>query len=668
MLRKLHDNKISILLVVLCAIRVYIQSKLPLYPIDAAGVDDMLMVSYAHLLGDNNLFLGEYSFYTLLKLPGYGMFLWLNNFLNTRYSILLGVVYSAGCLLLFKTMKDLTQDTLKAFLTFIITLFCPVMFASSVGGRIYCIALVPVLTVYIAALYIGVIGRANMGKGALFFLFMAGIIYGFYRIIRYDHVWMTLFMIGVSIVVVVIVTTAEGFAVSKRKIIALLIPFIVGIAITTTLKTINYLNYGIYAASDFNEMHFAQMCKYLMSIEPVEEYDGVYVTMETLHRAADVSPNLKKLVDNRDSMGWDSQDENGEVWIDLYAWNLRYAADNLHLYANPIDCDLYFKQICDDLSNAFDSGVLKKRDIIAVSPFSAPLAVKDIPQMVKYSVVEGLDNVFHFSPIDIEWRYTDFSSDNQYTLMFEDYTNEEFVSVNELNESMSISGWFLPLDARDKLEIFLVDKDGKSIQMQFVDSQDVYDAKKIEQAKCARVYLDVSSDENFSVEETSIKLRISLNNKIVYEDYLSNFVNGISIDGIDYYIDNISYYHPNEAACQKMESYIESKQLFETAVIVIQRLSSLVLLFVLVVTICEIVICINGLRKKKKEDTLPSVLKIGLFFTIWIIVLMQSERNFSEWGGFSAFYSSGAYVLYCILIGLCINTCVDWRRASKKKV
>ncbi len=667
MQRKLHVNKISIVLLMLCALRVYVQSVVPLYPIDAAGVDDMLMVSYANMLGKNNLFLGEYSFFTLLKLPGYGMFLWLNNFLNTRYSVLLGMLYSIGCLLLFKSMKDLTHDTLKAFLTFLITLFCPVMFDSWVGGRIYCIALVPVLTVYISALYIGIIGRTKMGKNSLFYLFFAGIIYGFYRVVRYDHMWMTLFMVGVSLLVVVIITMKERGGV-LRKIVVLLIPFIIGITVTTTLKTINYFNYGIYAATDFNEMHFAEMCKYIMSIEPDEEYEGVYVSMETLHRAAEVSSNLKKLVDNRDLMGWDGLDENGEVWIDLYAWNLRYAADSLHLYTDPIECDLYYKQICDDLRNAFDSGTLKKRDIIAVSPFSAPLAIKDIPQMIKYSVVEGLENVFHFSPINIEWRYTDFASDNQYTLMFEDFTNEEFVSENELGKSVSISGWFFPIDERDELRIFLIDKDGKSIQMQFEDSQDVYDAKRIEQAKCARVNLFVLSNENFCVDESGIKIRVSINNELVYEDYLNNFVNGISIDGVDYYIDNVTYYFPNESACKKLENYKQSKEFLGTAVSVIQKLSGLVLFFVFAVMIGEIIIFINGVAKKKEEDALPIVLKIGLCFSIWIIVLMQSERNFSEWGGFYAFYSAGAYVFYCILISLCINTCIDWRRAYKEKV
>lgn len=667
MLKKLHCNKVSMVLLILCAVRVYIQSILPLYPIDAAGVDDMLMVSYANWLGDNNLFLGDYSFYTLLKLPGYGMLLWLNNFLNTRYSVLIGVLYSGGCLLLFKTMIDLTKDSLKAFLTFFITLWCPIMFAHSVGGRIYCIALVPVLTVYIAALYIGAIGRVDMGKSSLFYLSLAGIIYGFYRIIRYDHIWMTLFMVGVSFVVVVIVAKSEGFMALKSKITALLLPFVIGIAFTTALKTIIFLNYGVYATSDFNEMHFAEMCKYLMEIEPVKEYDGVYVSMETIHRAADVSPNLKKLVDNRDLMGWDSQYENGEVMCDLYAWNFRYAADKLHLYNNPIDCDLYFKQICDDLRNAFDSGLLTKRGIIAISPFSAPLAVKDIPRMLKYSIVEGLDNVFHFKPIRIEWRYTDFTSDNPNTLMLEDFTNEEFVSKDELSESVSICGWFFPIDTQDELEIFLFDKDGKSIKMTFVDSPDVYDAKKIEQAKCARVNLDVLSDDNFKVDETSIKIKISLNNKIIYEDYLRNFENGIIIDGIDYAINKVSYSHPNEAARKKMETYIESKQLFESVVKVIQRLSGLMLFFVIVVTIGEMILFISSVIKNKQEDILPLVLKLGLFITIWVIVLMQAERNFSNWDDFRNTYSAGAYIFYSILIGLCINTCIDWGRACKKQ-
>ncbi len=639
--------------------RIYIQIITPLYPRILFGVDDLLMVRYADLLGKNGKFLGEYNFYTLNKLPGYAFFLWLNDKLNTPYSFLYGVFLVIACLIFMYAVYLYYKDRKKAFICFLFVLFCPVLVSHDVFGRVYCIALVPILTILIAAAYIGIIAQRSDYKKMLIWIILAGITYGSYSITRYDSIWMTLFIVGITLVLIIF-SFKENKGIGKTKNIIYvsiyLIPILIGVFFTNALCLTNYLNYGIYAKTDFNDSHFAEMCKLLMDIEQDEEVAGVYVTMDAINKAAENSEKFKELVDNRNQVGWDGVLENGEINIDIYAWDLRYAADALGWYADAKTAESNYGEICQDLQNAFASGNLKKRNIIAVSPFSAPFRMEDISRMIKYSVQEGVYDVVTFKGVMTDTKIMEENSDGLEAQLFENYTNEELISPDEIGIT-SLSGWLMASSDETNIKVYLVDGE-KRYPVEFQPSDDVYSVYGVEQAKNARFAIELT-DENRAKEPLKIE--------IVNEDgdvnclSLAEFAeNKTAIQGCLYNIDNYAYVGKDNKIDSKLKLEEKTCKTVNCCIARMGKISFVMFEGSIIAIIMDIVLLILLKFIKSKEDCnfviISLIVKLGLLISMWAIIMLQSERNFMTLTPFLPSSSSGAYILYAIYLGLCICT------------
>ena len=656
---------------VMVVLRIILQMMVPLYPIVYGDVDDMLMVNFATKMSLKKPWLGEYDTFTLNKLPGYALFLKLNNILQLRYTFFLGFVYCAACVLFLYVMYKFTKSRLNAFIAFVIVLFCPVMLDSAVGGRIYCISLVPPCTIAIISAYIGIIADRDKIKKFSIWLVIAGLVYSYYRFMRYAYIWLTCFIIGVTILLVIlyILDNKKDLSIKKvmLRLLVFLIPMFMGVLTTNTMKLANYRSYGVYITSDFNESNFAKMCKLLMSIEQDEEVEGVYVTMDVIRKAAEVSPNLKKLCDERDSAGWVQQLDDGNIFIEFYAWNLRWAAENYDMYVDAKSVNEFYGQICTDLEKAFDNGILKKRKVLAISPFSTPMTFSDIPKLIDYSVNVGLYNVVFCNCLIVNYHVTEAPSVNERVRVFEDLINEELISPDELGKAL-LSGWIYAENPEEELSLSLYDDSGNEYFAEFTDSFDVYNTHNVECAKKARFRLVPQGEWG---QNDTAYIRIKLDDKIVYDAPFDEFTNGLDIEGCNYVIDEAIYPQWKENVAAKEKKINKDMKFLRSFINVIQKSALFILLLCVITCVLELGLDIYEAVKKKKPDFLPFVLKLGLFFTMWINVMMQAERNFKGGAPFNVFYSAGAYVIYSIFIAFCMAEIIGligrlYNRLSKK--
>lgn len=656
---------------ILVGIRIAIQTMVPMFPITNSDVDDLLMVSLASRMKFSRPWLGAYDRYTLNKLPGYSIFLKINNLFNFRYSIFLGVFYSAACLLFLYAMYRFTKSKYKSLIAFAIVLYCPVMLDDEVGGRLYCISLVPLCTIAIIASYLGAIADRDKNSKMTLWLIIGGAFYSYYRIIRYDYIWITGFIVAVSVLVMVLYLIEYKNALNLKKIIIrliiVLIPICMGIVTTNVLRFINYRSYGVYVTSDFEESNFAKMCKLLMSIEPDKEIDGVYVSMNAIEKAADNSPNLKKLVDEREKTGWSNQTEDGDVYIDFYAWNLRSAANNLGIYKDAKYANDFYGQICDDLEKAFDDGILEKRKALTISPFSAPLKMSDIPDFIDYSVKVGLYSIISYNYIDVGYNITNDSSFDGRVIAFEDILNEELISPDEIGNVL-LEGWIYAENDDDEISLSIIDGNGNEYIADFVDSPDVYNAHKKENAKKARFSIRLNGKWK---ETDNVYVVIKLNDEVVYESLFKDFVNELDIEGCNYSLDKVIYPRYKDNIVSMEEDIKDDLKFLQACVDFFKAIAVFIIAICILSCIVELIINIYNVVKKKKADFLPLILKLGLFLTMWINVMMQSERNFKGGVSFGSFYSSGAYTIYSIFVAFCIITFIEllyrlFKRVLKK--
>ena len=648
-----------VIMVLTCIFRIVLQSMVPIYPMDNFIVDDLLMVRYANWMPKFSFYLGDYDQYTLNKPSGYVLFLKINNVLNTRYMVLLGIVYCLAGLLFFLAVYSFSKSKIKAYICFVVALYCPVMMDFSVAGRVYCISLIPMCTMLIVTGFIGALASRKNKLKMLFWLLLSGLVYAYYMTLRYDYIWLSCFMLGAGAVIIALYFIENKKNIKLKEIILRVLlcflPFIMGIVSTNILCMINYKNYGIYATNDFNETNFAKMCNLLMKIEPKEEKPGVYVSVDTLERAAAVSPNLSILIEERKNKGWANRSLDGEMPIEFYAWNLRYAGINIGLYADAKLANDFYGEICDDLERAFDNGTFKKRKAITVSPFSAPLLISDIPDLLDYSFKKGIKSVVSYDSIIPGFCETVNPSYDEAPTLFEEYTNEELISPDEMGE-LAVSGWMYALNPDDKLEFSLMDENGNIYNVDFLGSPDVYDAYKVESAKMARYAVRVDAN---TLSGNDAKVRVSLNGKVVFETDFEEFNSFSEIPGCNGCVETKILPNKKEKVINEKKNIEKNLKFLNNTLKVLKKFAMPVFWICILIFMADIIMNIIFVIKKKSFDFLPFILKLGMFMTMWANVLMQAERNFSGNIDFTAYYSAGAFMMYHIFMGLCIITLID---------
>ena len=654
----------GIIVAVLCVFRTWVQTLVPIYPIVEAGYDDFLMVRYADRLFSEGGWLGAYDSYTLNKPAGYALLLRFNHMIHGHYEMLYGLILSLACVVLFLSSRKLFKSNVKALIMFAAALFCPITIECNVAGRIYNMSMVPVCILLLMASYIGIIAERNSGfLKMLPWIIIAALTYAYYRFLRVDYIWLDLFLIGITAYLIILYIIehrkegVKGFIINFLIYISI---FVVGILATNVIRLKNSSDYGIYATTDFNETHFAKMCSLLMSVESETEIPGVYVTKEALYKAGEVSPKLKSLLDERDASGWNfTREEDGESDIEFYAWNLRFAADNLGMYEDAKTTDEYYEEICNDLENAFDNGTLKKRDVLTISPFSAPIVRGDIPEMLLYSIREGFGSVLGWKNINAAYKISTLDSDNPDSLLFEEISGEEVMSEDELDNGISFSGWFCPRNKGDKLEVMLYDQKGNEYSPEFSDSADVYEILQTDEAKKCRINSNITKKSGLDLDD-EINIKLILNGEKIYDSSIFDIKGSGEIEGIHYGIEKVNKHNKKDEVVALKKKYDKSLMVFFNLLKALRILAPFIAVFTGAVFLAEIALYIRNKIKKKETEFLPIMLKLGVIITMWINILIQSEKYFMVNSTFSPFYAAGSYMLYSILIGLCIVTVYGW--------
>ena len=653
------------------AFRIWIQSVVPLYPNVNAAYDDLLMVRYADRLGNSAGWLGPYDSYTLNKLPGYAVFLRLNHIINARYEVFYGVLLFIACVFLYIASYKLMKSRIMAFIMYVTALFCPIMIECNVSGRIYCIALVPLCTITLVAGYMGIIANRNEGfLKMLPWIILSALTYAYYRVLRYDYMWISCFLVGITaylLILYMIEHKKEGIKKLILQAAYLLIPIAAGVVATNGLCLLNYVNYNIYTATDFNDTNFAEMCSLIMSIEPDKEIPGVYVTKDALYKAASVSPKLKRLTDERDEVGWSfTRPEDGEIEIDFYAWNLRYAADALGLYGDAPALNTYYGEICNDLEKAFEDGRLVKRDVITVSPFSAPLAISEIPDMLYYSLVEGFGSVLRWDDVNAIYKVSSIPSEDPDSVLFEELTGEEVISEDELDNGITLVGWFYPKKEGDELSVVVYDQKGNEFRPEFESSPDVYNVYGDEAAKNCRINLCINDNSGLDLSG-DLYVKLILNGETIYDAPVLDISSAGDIKGIRYSVGQASKHNYKKEVVVLRNVYERSYRVFYYTLQTIRIMAPYVAILLLIIMLAEIIMYIIARVKKKDTEFLPIMLKIGILITMWVTILLQSERNFKDWDMFSPFYGAASFMLYSILTGLCLATLAGWIISAVKR-
>ena len=395
--RKKDKNFSSYLVILLfCFIGIAIKLTIPSFGIIHSPADDQLFVEYSSHINSGN-WLGDWGRYTLLKVPGYGIFLSLSKFLNFNPIILTYLIYLFGSVNLAKviTTEILKKPKYFSFLSFIF-IFNPALYGTA-GSQVYRTTLVQSLFPLICYLVLSFYSKYNsFGSKYLskFFihLVLIGTLFGVLKIVREDVIWIilpsALFVIYTSFVYL---NDRNKFNKGLFKFaFSILVLFLTYSLPSVTIKYLNYEKYGVFLINDFSEGYFPKAINEMARVVPRESLQAYQIVQKDSRlQIYDVSKTARMLEPYLENVnGWklipcrqgfcDQLESRG--W---FIFEIRDAAIETGTIESALDFQKFFQNIYEDISDGCKSRTLN---------CSSPGIIAGIPSFDKLDKTEVIDN------------------------------------------------------------------------------------------------------------------------------------------------------------------------------------------------------------------------------------------------------------------------------------
>jgi hypothetical protein len=346
--------------------------------------DDGLFISMGQHLA-NGEWLGPFGGSTLMKGPGYPMFLAINYYLGLSVSMAHAVFFCI-CLGLFSWMisRVFHSPWLKVLL-FILTLWYPVFVGESIlRESIYSGQVFLVLACFLAALFVARDTLSRLGWGS-----SAGLALGWFWLTREEGIWV---LPGVALLFL------AGIAHSwtrKRSVRPLVVPVasasVVFLCSQFAFATANWLAYGSFVGVDVKESAFQAAYSALLGVQDGDHFPRVAVSRSTREHIYRVSPTfstLKEYLDQPLGPLKSHFDEGclqlsywtcGELRADMFLWGLRAAAAYEGHFRSPAAEAKFFRKVADEVNAGCRSGQLRCNP--GLIHFMPPLSMSQLKQI-----------------------------------------------------------------------------------------------------------------------------------------------------------------------------------------------------------------------------------------------------------------------------------------------
>ena len=379
-LRKYWALAICVVLVVL---RIALGCGMPLCVHAGALYDDAWAVDGAASVAAGE-WLGAYDDVTLIKNPGFIVYLALLTRLGIPYLLATTLLNVAAALFLAEALRPLFKRDWTWLLLFALLLFCPVGFATDTFQRIYRNSVTAAQAMLIFGAYLGAYLRIKRAADAgdplrachmLPWMLVGAATLAWFWTSREDSIWVAPF-VGVATAVMVVLLLRR-FGLARRAsvacvaacILCLALPLAATAASSTAIKSINEKTYGLATTAEINSGNFARFIKDLYAIEPEVMPENLHVACphSSVEAAYDVSPTLASIKDQVEERfyNWgdkyDNDPSDGEVNGGEFFWVFRLAGSKAGIYTNATAADEFWGICADEIEAAFAAGKLSQR-------------------------------------------------------------------------------------------------------------------------------------------------------------------------------------------------------------------------------------------------------------------------------------------------------------------
>ncbi|WP_159082148.1 hypothetical protein [Rhodanobacter thiooxydans] len=323
--------------------------------------DDQLFISMGERIADGH-WLGSYDQLTLIKGPGYPLFLAINAWLGIPISLSEVLFHGFTVGLFFWVFARLTRMPNVAMFGYIATLWMPASpyLERIVRDSIYPGQMLLVLAGMMATLYLD-ISRKRQYTWAL----LTGLALGWFSLTREEGIWIGP---GLAVIVLASILYRHDKQRIKTLVLAPVAVIIAGYGVTQVVfSCINRIAYGSFVGVEVSSSPFKEAMSALQSVQAGEQIPYVPVSKQAREAIYQVSPSFLKLkgyLDPPTGSSWQFGCQIypktcGDIAGGWFMWALRGAVAINGYYGSPKRAANFYRQLTNEVEDACKAGKLR---------------------------------------------------------------------------------------------------------------------------------------------------------------------------------------------------------------------------------------------------------------------------------------------------------------------
>jgi hypothetical protein len=358
--------------------------------------DDQLFISMGQRIADGH-WLGAYNQMTLIKGPGYPLFLAANAWLGTPLSLAEALFLGLGIGVFFLVFARISRMPNVALFGYIATLWMPAPYLERImRDCIYPGQMLLVISGLIALLYL------EMPRNWRYACALAtGLLLGWFSLTREEGIWIAP---GIAVIALAATIHHRRKQQTKAFVLAPVVMIIAAYGATQlTFLSLNRIAYGSFIGVEVNSSPFRDAMSALQSVQAGEQIPYVPVSRHAREAIYKVSPSFLKLkgyFDPPTGSPWQFgcqfyAQTCGEIAGGWFMWALRDAVATNGFYDSPKKAAAFYRGLTNEVQTACRAGQLQcKPLLISILPRIAASQWANFPT----SLLRGLRMVTLYTP------------------------------------------------------------------------------------------------------------------------------------------------------------------------------------------------------------------------------------------------------------------------------
>jgi len=318
--------------------------------------DDYLFIRLAkHLLSGE--WLGPYNHFTLIKGPGYPLFIAASHLAGIPLLLSQQLLYSFACVLAISALRPLCGNRYLLMACFALLLLNPFLYNYPVPGRAFREGFSISLVLIVFATLLGSITRlGHPGKRSLIWATGFGLAFTLLWHTREEGLWL-LPSVALAALMIILVDRPDSRISLNRRILTLFIPLALFCAASFSLAFLNYMNYGEFIINELKSKEFISAYGGLMNIIPDHFKRFTPVSDDVLHKAFAASPAFREL-----EPIFTAAAQKSHLVPPFFIWSLRETVRKAGHSTNLTEALQFYGRIGDELAQGCKDGRLNCLD------------------------------------------------------------------------------------------------------------------------------------------------------------------------------------------------------------------------------------------------------------------------------------------------------------------